>query len=325
MPRINMVDAINLALSQEMQKDKRVMLLGEDVGKEGGVFRVTKGLQKKFGKDRVVDTPLAESGIIGTSIGLAVNGFRPVAEIQFSGFIYPAFNQIISHASRLRNRSRGRFTCPLVIRAPYSGGIRALEHHSESMEALYAHIPGLKVVIPSTPSDAKGLLLSSLRDPDPVLFLEPKRLYRAIKEEVSTKEVVIPLGKANVVQEGSDVTLVAWGAMVRECQKAVELLKDKEVSLEIIDLRTISPLDTETIVTSVNKTGRLIIVHEAPKSCGLGAEISARVNEKSILHLKSPIIRVTGFDTIFPLYQNEMKYLPSPERIVSAIHEVMEY
>jgi pyruvate dehydrogenase E1 component beta subunit len=325
MPRINMVDAINLALSQEMQKDKRVMLLGKDVGKEGGVFRVTKGLQKKFGKNRVVDTPLAESGIIGTSIGLAVNGFRPVAEIQFSGFIYPAFNQIISHASRLRNRSRGRFTCPLVIRAPYSGGIRALEHHSESMEALYAHIPGLKVVIPSTPSDAKGLLLSSLRDPDPVLFLEPKRLYRAIKEEVSTKEVVIPLGKANVVQEGSDVTLVAWGAMVRECQKAVELLKDKEVSLEIIDLRTISPLDTETIVTSVNKTGRLIIVHEAPKSCGLGAEISARVNEKSILHLKSPIIRVTGFDTIFPLYQNEMKYLPSPERIVSAIHEVMEY
>ena len=322
---MNMVDAINLALQQEMQKNKRVMLLGEDVGKEGGVFRVTAGLQKKFGKERVVDTPLAEAGIIGTSIGLSVNGFIPVAEIQFSGFIYPGFNQIISHAARLRNRSRGRFTCPLVIRSPYSGGIRALEHHSESMEALYAHIPGIKVVIPSTPSDAKGLLISAMRDPDPVIFLEPKRIYRAIKEEVPTKEYTIPIGKAKVIKEGNDVTIVAWGAMVREVSKAAEALKDKEVSLEIIDLRTMSPLDTEAILSSVEKTGRLVIVHEAPLSGGVGAEISARINEKGILHLKAPIKRVTGFDTVFPLYQNEMKYLPSPERITKAIHEVMAY
>ena len=325
MPNINMVDAINLALEQEMKKDKKVMVLGEDVGKEGGVFRVTKGLQKKFGKERVVDTPLAESGIIGTSVGLAIYGMRPVAEVQFSGFIYPGFNQIISHVARMRNRSRGRFTCPLVIRAPYSGGIRALEHHSESMEALYAHMPGLKVVIPSSPSDAKGLLASAIRDPDPVLFLEPKRIYRAIKEDVQTKEFVIPLGKANIVQEGKDVTIIAWGAMVREAKKAIDALKNKEVSIELIDIRTISPLDTATILDSVKKTGRVVIVHEAPQSGGWGAEISARINERAILHLKSPIKRVTGYDTVFPLYQNEMKYLPSPQRITQAIHEVMEY
>ena len=320
-----MVEAINLALHQEMAKDKKMIVLGEDVGKEGGVFRVTVGLQKKFGAERVIDTPLAESGIVGTAFGMAVYGLHPVAEIQFDGFMYPAFNQIISHVARIRNRSRGRFTCPIVIRAPYCGGIRALEHHSDSMEALYAHIPGLKVVIPSTPSDAKGLLISAIRDPDPVLFLEPKRIYRAIKEEVSAKEYTIPIGQAKVIQEGNDVTLVAWGAMVRECQKTAELLKDKEISLEIIDARTISPLDTETILASVKKTGRVIIIHKAPQSGGVGGEISARINEKAILHLKAPIKRVTGFDTVFPLYQNENNYLPNPERIADAIHEVMSY
>ncbi len=324
MPQLNIVEAINLALHQEMAKDKRVVVLGEDVGHEGGVFRVTAGLQKKFGAARVMDTPLAESGIVGASFGMAVYGLRPVCEIQFDGFVYPAFNQIISHVARIRNRSRGRFTCPMVIRVPICGGIRALEHHSESMEALYAHIPGLKVVIPATPYDAKGLLISAIRDPDPVLFFEPKRLYRAIKEDVPEKEYVIPIGKAKIVQEGNDITLVAWGAMVRECQKAAEQIQNK-ASCEIIDVRTISPLDTETILESVKKTGRCIIVHEAPRSGGWGAEIMARIQEKEILSLKAPIQRVTGFDAVFPYYQNENKYLPNPARICKAIDEVMMF
>ncbi|MBI1973124.1 alpha-ketoacid dehydrogenase subunit beta [Candidatus Woesearchaeota archaeon] len=324
MPTLNIVEAINLALHQEMARDKRVIVLGEDVGHEGGVFRVTTGLQKKFGEKRVMDTPLAESGIVGTSFGMAVYGLRPVAEIQFDGFVYPAFDQIISHVARIRNRSRGRFTCPLVIRAPFCGGIRALEHHSESMEALYAHIPGMKVVIPATPYDAKGLLISAIRDPDPVIFFEPKRLYRAIKEDVPEKEYTIPIGKAKIVQEGNDITLIAWGAMVRECQRAAEQMQNK-ASCEIIDLRTMSPMDTETIVTSVQKTGHCVIVHEAPRSGGLGGEIIARINEKAILNLKAPIERVTGFDTTFPYYQNENNYLPNSSRIIQAIDKVMMF
>ena len=320
MTKLNIVEALNLALSQEMEKDESILVLGEDVGVDGGGFRVTDGLIKKFGKDRVIDTPLAESGIVGTSVGLAVNGFKPIAEIQFSGFTYPAVDQIISHVSRIRNRSRGRFSCPMVIRTPYGGGIRALEHHSESMENIYVHIPGLKVVIPATPSDAKGLLISAIRDPDPVIFYEPKRIYRAIKEEVKEESYTIPIGKAKIVREGDKVTLICWGAMVRECEEAA----DKVNGCEIIDLRTLKPLDIETIEKSVKKTGRVVVVHEAPKTSGFGAEISALINERCILNLKAPVKRVTGFDVIFPYAKNEKKYLPD-ERIIKGIKEVMEF
>src|SRR3989338_6371341 len=307
MVKLNIVEALNLALNQEMEKDEKVLILGEDVGIDGGVFRVTDGLYKKYGKDRVIDTPLAEPGIVGTSIGLAVNGFKPVAEIQFSGFIYSAFDQIISHAARIRNRSRGRFTCPLVVRAPYCGGIKALEHHSESMENIFVHAPGLKVVIPSTPSDAKGLLISAIRYPDPVIFYEPKRIYRAIKQEVPEKEYSIPLGKTRLVQEGTDLTLISYGATVRECEQAAELLKD-HVSIEIIDLRTLSPLDTETILASVQKTGRVVIAHEAQRTLGMASEIIARIQEQALLYLKAPIERVTGYDIIVPLPKLEEWY-----------------
>ena len=317
-----MVEAINLALKQEMKKDSKVIVLGEDVGVDGGVFRVTEGLLKLFGADRVIDTPLSESGIVGTSIGLAVGGLKPVAEIQFDGFSYPALDQLISHASRIRNRSRGRFSCPMVLRFPCSGGIKALEHHSESPETYYIHTPGLKVVMPSTPFDAKGLLVSSIRDPDPVIFMEPKRLYRAIKQEVPEKEYTIPLGKASIRKEGSDVTLISWGAMVRECEKASADVKE---SCEIIDLRTLKPLDTDTIINSVKKTGRVVIVHEAPRTCGLGAEISARITEKALLDLKAPVERITGFDTVIPLAKLEDYYLPNPKRIKKAIEKVMSF
>jgi pyruvate dehydrogenase E1 component beta subunit len=323
MPDINMVDAINMALRQEMDKDASVMILGEDVGKEGGVFRVTAGLQKKFGKQRVVDTPLSESGIIGTSIGLSAYGMKPVAEVQFSGFLYPGFDQLISHAARLRTRSRGRFSCPMVVRTPYSGGIRALEHHSESMEAIYAHTPGLKMVIPSTPYDAKGLLIAAIRDPDPVVFFEPKRIYRAIKQDVPTKEYVVPLGKAEVKQEGKDVTLIAYGAMVRECEKAADVLKKERINCEVVDVRSMFPFDSETIVTSVKKTGRAVIVHEAPRFCGMGAEISAVIHEQALYSLEAPVERVTGYDTPMPLYMNEMKYLPGVDRIFHGVKKVM--
>ncbi len=323
MAEMNMVQAINLALHQEMSKDKRVIVLGEDVGVDGGVFRVTEGLLKKFGEERVMDTPLAEAGIVGTSVGMAVSGLRPVAEIQFSGFIYPAFQQIVSHASRIRNRSRGRYTCPIVIRAPYSGGIKALEHHSESMEAIYAHIPGLKVVIPSTPKEAKGLLISAIRDPDPILFLEPKRVYRAIKEDVPEEEYTIPIGKANIVKQGKDITIISWGACMRETREAIE--KISNVDCELIDLRSVSPIDTETIINSVKKTGRCLIVHEAPRRCGVGAELIARINEKAMLYLQAPVERVTGFDTIMPLAKLEKDYLPSVERIVKGIEKVMTF
>jgi len=320
-----MVEAINLALREELERDSRVVILGEDVGKEGGVFRVTDGLQQKFGGDRVVDTPLAELGIVAVAFGMAVNGIHPVAEIQFEGFLYPCLDQINNHLGRIRNRSRGRFTCPLVIRVPYGGGIHAPEHHSDSPEAILAHIPGIKVVIPATPYEAKGLVLSSIRDPDPVVFMEPKRIYRAIREEVPEGDYTIPLGKARLVQEGKDVTVVVWGAMVREALNAAEQLKGDKIELEIIDLRTISPLDVETIITSIRKTGRGVIVHEAPKTCGLGAEIIALINEKAFLSLQAPIERVTGFDIPIPLMKTEHYYLPNPKRIITAVKKVMSF
>src|SRR4030042_3377834 len=293
MARLNMVEAINSALREELERDSRVVILGEDVGKEGGVFRVTDGLQQKFGGDRVVDTPLAELGIVAVAFGMAVYGIRPIAEIQFEGFLYPCLDQINNHIGRIRNRSRGRFRCPLAIRVPYGGGIHAPEHHSDSPEAILAHIPGIKVVIPSTPYEAKGLLLSSIRDPDPVIFLEPKRLYRPIREEVPEGDYTIPLSKARLVQEGRDVTVIAWGAMVREALNAAEQMKADKVGVEIIDLRTISPMDVEAVVNSIRKTGRGVIVHEAPKTCGLGAEIIALINAKALLSLQAPIERVT--------------------------------
>jgi len=319
--KANLVQAINMALNQEMSKDKSVILLGEDIGIDGGVFRVTEGLYQKY-KDRVFDTPLAESGIVGTSIGLALNGLKPVAEIQFEGFIMPALDQLISHASRIRNRSRGAFSVPIVIRSPIGGGIHALEHHSDSPETYFVHTPGLKVVIPSRPYDAKGLLISAIRDPDPVIFFEPKKIYRAFKEEVPEKEYTIPLGKANIIQEGDDLTIITYGAWVRETLKAVEGLK---YSIEIIDLRTLKPLDVKTIIDSVSRTGRCIIVHEAPKTLGLAAEIIAIINEKALLSLQAPIERVTGYDTIVPLPKLEDYYMPNTERIKKAIEKVMNF
>lgn len=323
--KLNIVQAVNQALMNEMELDKTVVVYGEDVGVEGGVFRATVDLQKKFGEARAFDAPLAESAIVGTAVGMAINGLKPVVEMQFMGFSYPAFNQIISHVARMRNRTRGKYTVPMVIRAPYGGGIRALEHHSESTEAIYAQIPGLKVVIPSTPYDAKGLLIAAIRSGDPVMFLEPKRIYRAFKQEVPEEAYEIPLGKARIVEEGEDVTIVAWGAMVRDVQKASELVKEKGINPEIIDLRTISPIDRETIIESVKKTGRLIVVHEAPKTLGVGSEIIAIANEKAFLYLEAPPARVAGFDTIFPLPKGEMHYIPSPERIAKSIEEVVKF
>jgi len=325
MAKLNMVEALNLALREELERDSRVIIFGEDVGKEGGVFRVTDGLQKKFGAERVIDTPLAELAISATALGMAIYGLRPIGEIQFEGFLYPCLDQIINHIGRMRNRSRGRFTCPLVIRAPYGGGIHAPEHHSDSPEALLAHMPGIKVVIPSTPYEAKGLLLSSIRDLDPVIFMEPKRIYRAIREEVPEGGYTIPLGKARLVQEGKDVTVIAYGAMLREALNAAEQLKGDKIDPEIIDLRTISPMDMETIVTSIKKTGRGVVVHEAPKTCGLGAEIIALINEKAFLSLQAPIERVTGFDIPVPLMKSEHYYLPNAKRIVMAVKKVMSF
>ena len=323
--KLNIIGAINQALMNEMELDKTVVVYGEDVGVEGGVFRATVGLQEKFGPKRVFDTPLAESAIVGTAVGMAINGLRPVVEMQFSGFAYTAFSQIISHVARMRNRSRGRFYLPMVIRAPYGGGIRALEHHSESTEALYAQIPGLKVVIPSTPYDAKGLLIAAMRSNDPVLFWEPKRIYRAFKQEIPEEAYTIPIGKAKVISEGDDITVVAWGAMVREIELAKELVEKKGISAELIDLRTIAPMDRETIIESVKKTGRILVVHEAPKTLGLGAEIISVVNEKAFLYLEAPPSRVTGFDTTFPLPRGEQHYLPTPERIAQKIEELVNY
>jgi pyruvate dehydrogenase E1 component beta subunit len=325
MAKRNLVEAINSGLMVEMERDPRVVVLGEDVGKEGGVFRVTDGLQVKFGLNRVFDTPLAESGIIGVSVGMAVKGLRPVAEIQFEGFLYLSMNQIMNHAARIRTRSRGRFTCPLVIRSPWGGGIHAPEHHSDSPEALFAHTPGIKVVIPSTPYDAKGLIISAIRDPDPVLFFEPKRIYRAIKEEVPDGEYTVPIGKAKLVREGKDVTVITWGSMVREVLRAAETADQEGVKVEVIDLMTISPMDDETFLESVRRTGRAVVVHEAPPTCGVGAEVIARINEKALFSLQGPVVRVTGFDTAVPLTKLENHYLPSPERILRGIRKVMTF
>jgi pyruvate dehydrogenase E1 component beta subunit len=322
---LNMVQAINQALMEEMNRDESIVVYGEDVGVEGGVFRVTQDLQKKFGEKRVFDTPLAESAIVGTAVGMAVNGLRPMVEMQFSGFSYPAFNQIISHVARMRNRSRGKYNLPMVIRAPYGGGIRALEHHSESTEAIYAQIPGLKVVIPSTPYDAKGLLISAIRDNDPVLFWEPKRIYRAFKQEVPEGPYEIPIGKAKIIESGEDITVVSWGAMVRDVQKAIDMVKAKDISVELIDLRTIAPMDRDSFVESVKKTGRILVVHEAPKTLGVGAEIISIVNEKAFLYLEAPPTRLTGFDTTFPLPRGEQHYIPTPERIAKTIEDVVRY
>lgn len=318
--KLNMVQAINLALKEEMQRDSSVVILGEDVGRDGGVFRVTEGLLELFGDERVIDTPLAESGIVGAAVGMAAYGLKPVAEIQFMGFIYPAIDQIFSHASRIRNRTRGRFTCPMVVRTPYGAGIKAPDLHSESTEALFCHMPGVKVVVPSTPYNAKGLLISSIRDPDPVIFLESTRLYRLIKEDVPEGEYTVPLGKARIVQEGKDVTVIVWGSMLHRALQAVE-----GFNAEIIDLMTINPLDEDTIFKSVKKTGRVVIVHEAPKTCGFGAELSATIAEDAVLYLKAPIMRVTGYDVVMPLPKLEDYYMPTVERIRKGIEEAMKY
>ncbi len=325
MAKLNMVEALNQALDQALARDERILLLGEDIGKDGGVFRVTDGLQKKYGNQRVIDTPLAESGIVGTGIGLAINGMRPIAEIQFDGFMPPAWDQLVSHASRIRNRSRGRFTCPLIVRAPYGGGIRALEHHAESMEAVYAHTQGLTVVIPSNPLNAKGLMLAATKYPDPVIFFEPKKVYRAIKMEVPEEPYETPIGKADVARQGNDVTLISWGAMMKDTLEAATKLAENGITAEVIDVRTIQPLDEETIIQSVQKTGRAVIVHEAPRSGGWGAEIIARIQEHCLLNLKSPVKRVTGFDVPFPYFKLEFEYLPNAERIIAAAEEAMNY
>ena len=325
MPKRNLVEAINLGLMEEMERDPAMVILGEDVGREGGVFRVTDGLQAKFGADRVIDTPLAESGIVGTAFGMAVRGLRPVAEIQFEGFLAPAMDQIMSHIARIRTRSRGRFTSPLVIRSPFGGGIHAPEHHSDSPEAIFIHTPGIKVVIPASPYDGKGLIKAAIRDEDPVLFFEPKRIYRAIKEEVPDEDYTVSIGKAKVVREGKDLTLISWGAMVRESLRAAEMAEREGVNAEVVDLRTVSPMDEETFLNSVRKTGRAVVVHEAPRTCGLGAEICARIQETSLLFLEAPVERVTGFDTVVPLLKLENHYLPSPERILRGIRKVMAF
>ena len=322
MANLTLVQAINLALVQEMEKDDRIILLGEDIGANGGVFRVTEGLQKRFGKKRVVDTPLAESGIIGTSIGLAMAGLRPVPEIQFEGFLGPAYDQIVSHAARMRSRTRGALTVPMTVRVPVGGGIHAPELHSDSPESIYIHTPGIKVVMPASPYDAKGLLISCMRDPDPCIFFEPKRIYRAFREEVPEDEYSIPLGKARTVCEGEEMTMVSWGATVLQCMQAIE---QSNRSIELIDMRTLSPFDMDTIEQSVQKTGRCVVVHEAPKTCGFGAEIAARVMERCFLHLEAPVQRVTGFDTTMPYYKLELDYLPDPERISKAIEEIAVY
>lgn len=324
MAQLTLVQAINQALDQEMARDDRVVILGEDVGKNGGVFRVTEGLQEKHGKHRVVDTPLAESGIMGTAVGLAMAGMRPIPEIQFEGFMGPAYDQLTNHAARFRTRTRGAITIPLTVRVPVGGGIHAPELHSDSPEAIYAHTPGLKVVMPSTPYDAKGLLIASIRDPDPVVFFEPKRVYRSFREEVPEDLYEVPIGKAKVVSDGDDITVVTWGASVFQCLEAMDHLPE-DVSIELIDLRTIYPIDIDTIAESVSRTGRCVIVHEAPKTCGMGAELSALIQEHCFLHLEAPVQRVAGFDTVMPYYKLELDYLPDAARIQKGIEECLAY
>ena len=324
MPQMTMVQAITDALRVSLREDPRVVVLGEDVGRNGGVFRVTEGLQAEFGPDRVADTPLAENGIVGGAIGMALYGMKPVAEIQFVDFIYPAFDQIVSEAAKLRYRSGGEYTCPMVIRSPYGGGIRGGHYHSQSSEAYFCHTPGLKVVIPSTPADAKGLLIASIRDEDPVMFLEPKRIYRTLKEEVPEGEHHVPIGKGRIVREGKDVTLIAYGSMVPLCEKAAEVAQQQGRSVEVLDLRTLVPLDEAAVVESVKKTGRCVVVYEAPKTCGYGAELSAIVAEKCIEYLEGPVVRVAGFDTPFP-YTLEHLYMPDVKRVAAGIEKTFSW
>jgi pyruvate dehydrogenase E1 component beta subunit len=324
MASLTLAQAINLALQQEMEADPRVICLGEDVGLNGGVFRITEGLQKRFGPDRVIDTPLAESGIIGTSIGLAMAGMRPVPEIQFEGFMGPAYDQLTNHAARFRTRTRGTITIPMTVRVPVGGGIHAPEFHSDSPEAIYTHNPGLKVVMPSTPYDAKGLLVAAIRDPDPVIFFEPKRVYRSFREEVPEDEYTIPIGKAKMVAEGTDLTVVTWGASVFQCLEALDHLAE-DVSVELLDLRTINPMDVDVITRSVEKTGRCVVVQEAPRLCSMASEIAALIQERCFLHLEAPVQRVTGFDTVMPYAKLELDYLPDAKRIGEAIEQCLAY
>jgi len=323
--KLTIAQAVRDAMRDEMTRDETVLVLGEDVGIDGGVFRATDGLIEAFGPERVIDTPLAESAIIGMSVGLAATGMRPVAEIQFMGFVYPAINQLLGHAARMRNRTRGRMTVPMVVRMPYGGGIHPPEHHSESYETLFLNTPGFKVVVPSNPYDAKGLLAAAIRDDDPVLFMEPKRIYRAFRDQVPTTPYTVPIGKAAVVHEGDEVTLISWGAMVRVCHDAADMLARENISAEVVDLRTLNPLDRDTILQSVEKTGRAVVVHEAPRTNGFGGEIAALIGEHSLLHLQAPVQRVAGFDVIFPLAKNEHLYLPTRDRIAAAVKKTLDF
>ncbi|MEZ4385995.1 MAG: alpha-ketoacid dehydrogenase subunit beta [Candidatus Krumholzibacteriia bacterium] len=325
MPKLTMVQAINLALRQEMARDERVLVMGEDVGVDGGVFRVTDGLHEEFGEDRALDTPLAESGILGAAIGMAIAGLRPVAEMQFSGFSYLMVGQWEGNATRMRSRTQGQHTCPLVVRMPYGGGVRALEHHSESRESMYATFPGGKVVIPSGPRNARALMVASIRDEDPVIFMEPKHSYRSFREEVPEEPEVMPIGKAVVERAGSDLTVVAWGAMMRPTLKAVDEVAADGVSLEVIDLLTISPLDSDTICESVKKTGRCVIVQEAPRSFGVASEIIARLNDDALLYLEAPVKRLTGYDVVTPYFGREKSYIPPVSRIVNGLRETLAF
>jgi pyruvate dehydrogenase E1 component beta subunit len=324
MSEMNMAQALNDALDTALAADERVVVLGEDVGRTGGVFRVTDGLQERYGATRVIDTPVAESGIVGAAFGMAVAGLRPVAEIQFLGFAYPAVDQIISHVGRIRNRSNHRFTAPLVVRIPFGGGIGAAEHHSESSEVIFAHTPGIKVVVPATPADAKGLLLSAIADPDPVVFLEPIRVYRAIKEEVPAGYHTVPIGEAKVVREGGDVSLVSYGALLRDAGRAADVLADEGVSAEVIDLRTLSPLDHEAVITSARKTGRVVVAVESHRTASIASEVTALVQEAALYSLLAPVERVTGWDTVVPLKRTEHHYIPGADRIVAAAHRALE-
>ncbi len=326
MVEMNMAKAINLALLEAMTKDPKVVVMGEDVGPDEGVFRITEGLYAKFGGDRVIDTPLAESGIIGTAIGMAIYGMKPVCEIQFSGFDYYNYHQLESHAARFRNRTRGRLTVPMVMRAPYGGGIRALEHHSESREAIYAHTPGLKVVIPSGPRNARALLHSAIQDPDPVIYYEPKACYRLFREDVPETMETLPIGKAQVVKQGKDITLISYGASMRATLEAAESLEEDDgVKPEIIDLLSICPLDTETIVESVKKTGRAVVIHEGPRTCGLAAEVIARINEKVLMYLEAPVVRVTGYDVPIPYFSKEQAFLPDSDKVLNAARATLSF
>lgn len=325
MAELNLVGAVNTALARALDEDAQVLLFGEDVGKSGGVFRASEGLLERFGCERVRDTPLSEALLTGVAVGLAAQGFHPIVEIQFMGFAYPALDQLANHAARMRNRTRGRITCPMVLRVPFGGGIKAPEHHSESAEALFAHLPGLRVVVPSSPARAYGLLLAAIRDPDPVVFLEPKRLYRATREEVKDDGEAAPLDRCFTLREGGDVTLITWGAMVVETLSAAQLLATEGVEAEVIDVATLKPIDTRTILDSVARTGRCVVVHEAPLSVGLGAEIAAQLSGPGVFSLLAPVERVAGWDTVIPLPRLEDHYLPTVERIVAAARRTLEH